>query len=55
MWCFLYIEEETMGENSSIAYELLRKINVKIRINVHVKLLLHQKKLHFKCNKNNNY
>jgi hypothetical protein len=43
----MYIEEETMGENSSAAYELLRKINVKIRINVHVKLLLNQKKTTF--------
>ena len=43
VWCFMYIKENTLGENYREAYKLRRERNPKTRMSMDAKGLLNQK------------
>jgi len=43
LWCFMYIKENTFGENYKEAYKLWRERNPVTRMNIGAKALLNQK------------
>ena len=53
LWCFMYVNEKTSGQNYKAAYELWRERNTKTRTTVDAILLLNQKNYILKANRNN--
>jgi hypothetical protein len=43
LWCYMYIEEKTLGENYKKAYKLWRDRNSMTRMNINAKALFNQK------------